>query len=47
MYKIIFTNRAVKDLKRISKSEQLKVAAKLKEYAQESLNYAKNYQALR
>lgn len=41
MYKIIFTNRAVKDLKRISKSEQLKVAAKLKEYAQEPLNYAK------
>lgn len=41
MYKIVFTNRAIKDLEKIEKATKLRIAKKLKEYAKEPLKYAR------
>ena len=41
MYKILFTHRSLKDLEVIDKSTQKRIAAKLKEYAEEPLKYSK------
>ena len=41
MYKILFTNRSLKDLENIDTSTQKRIAAKLKEYSAEPLKYSK------
>jgi len=41
MYRVVVTRRALKDLKKIDKETQYKIAAKLKEYAKEPLKYAR------
>ncbi len=41
MYKIILTQRALKDLERIDKETQRRIAVKLKEYANNPLIHAK------
>jgi mRNA interferase RelE/StbE len=41
MYRIVFTNRAIKDLEKIEKGIKLRIAKKLKEYAKEPLKYAR------
>ena len=41
MYKVIFTQRALKDLENIDKKEQRRIAGKLKLYAKEPLGYAR------
>jgi len=40
MYKIIFTQRAINDLKHIDRGTQHRIAIKLKEYAKAPLRYA-------
>jgi mRNA interferase RelE/StbE len=41
MYKIVFTQRALKDLETIEMNTQQRIALKLKEYAEEPLTYAR------
>ncbi len=41
MYKILFTNRSLKDLENIEPGIQKRIAAKLKEYSAEPLKYSK------
>ncbi len=41
MYKILFTNRSLKDLENIEPVIQKRIAAKLKEYSAEPLKYSK------
>ena len=41
MYKILFTNRSLKDLENINPTTQKRIAAKLKEYSAEPLKYSK------
>lgn len=41
MFKVLFTQRALKDLKNIDKENQNRIASKLKEYANEPLSYAR------
>ena len=41
MYKIIFTQRALKDLNDIDQDTQQRLATKLKEYTQAPLKYAR------
>lgn len=41
MYRIVFTQRALKDLKNIDKEMQKRIAAKLKEYAKEPLRHTR------
>ena len=41
MYRVIFTWRALKDLKNINKEIQYRIATKLKEYAKKPLKYAR------
>ena len=41
MYRIIFTNRALKDLEKIDKETQIRIAEKLKEYAENPFKYAR------
>ena len=41
MYRIVLTQRALRDLENIDKKTQNRIAAKLKEYAQEPLRYAR------
>ena len=41
MYKIVFTNRALKDLKKIDQDAQRKIAIKLKGYSKGPLKYAR------
>ena len=41
MYKILFTNRSLKDLENIDPATQKRIAAKLKEYSAEPLKYSK------
>jgi len=41
MYRVVFTQRALKDLENISKEVQNRIAAKLKEYAKDPVKYAK------
>ena len=41
MYKILFTNRSLKDLENIDSATQKRIAAKLKEYSAEPLKYSK------
>ncbi|MEX2720678.1 MAG: type II toxin-antitoxin system RelE/ParE family toxin [Candidatus Wukongarchaeota archaeon] len=41
-YRIVLTQRALKDLKNIDEKIQNKIIDKLKEYAQEPLKYAEN-----
>ena len=38
MYRVVFTQRALKDLKNVDKKMQNRIAMKLKEYAKEPLN---------
>jgi len=40
MYKVVFTQRALKDLENIDKEMQNRIATKLKEYAKEPQRYA-------
>jgi len=41
MYKIVFTQRALKDLENVDKETQNRIAMKLKEYAKEPSKYAR------
>ncbi len=41
MYKVIFTQRALKDWKNLDKEIQDRIATKLKEYAKEPLKFAR------
>ena len=41
MYRVVFTQRALKDLERIDQKLASKLAAKLKEYAREPLKHAR------
>ena len=41
MYRIIFTQRALKDWKNIDKETQERIVTKLKEYAKEPFRYAR------
>ncbi len=41
MYKVVFTQRALKDLENIDRVMQNRIATKLKEYAKEPLKYAR------
>ena len=41
MYKVIFTQRALKDWKNIDKEIQDRIATRLKEYAKEPFRYVK------
>lgn len=41
MYRIVLTRKALRDLENIDKKTQNRIAAKLKEYAQEPLRYAR------
>ena len=41
MYKVIFTQSALKDLENIDKKEQHRIARKLKIYAKEPLSHAR------
>lgn len=41
MYKVVFTQRALKDLEDIDRMMQNRIASKLKEYAKEPLKYAR------
>lgn len=41
MYKVLFTQKALKDLENIDKEMQSRIATKLKEYAKEPLRYAR------
>lgn len=41
MYKVIFTQSALKDLENIDKKEQYRIARKLKIYAKEPLGHAR------
>ena len=41
MYKVIFTQRALKDWENIDKETQNRIATKLKEYAREPFRYAR------
>ena len=41
MFKVVFTQRALKDLENIDKEMQNRIAIKLKEYAKEPLRYAR------
>ncbi len=41
MYKIVLTDRAVKDLEQISVQEQQKIASKLQQYAHDPKPYAR------
>lgn len=41
MYKILLTQRALKDLDAIEKQEQIRITKKLKEYADEPLKHAR------
>lgn len=41
MYKVILTQRALKDLENIDKEMQKRIATKLKEYCEEPLRYAR------
>lgn len=41
MYKVLFTQRALKDLENIDNKEQLRIAEKLKIYAREPLGHAR------
>ena len=41
MYKIVFTNRAIKDLKKMEENVKLRIARKLKEYTKEPLKHAR------
>jgi len=40
MYKVAFTQRALKDWESVDKDMQVRIAKKLKEYAKEPLRYA-------
>ena len=40
MYKIIFTQRAIRDLESLNKQIQNRIVNKLKEYAEEPIKYA-------
>ena len=40
MYKVAFTQRALKDWENVDKNMQIRIAKKLKEYAEEPLRYA-------
>ena len=42
MYRIVFTNRALKDLEKIDKETQIRIAKKLKEYVKIRLNMQEN-----
>jgi mRNA interferase RelE/StbE len=41
MYEVIFTQRALKDWKKIDKETRDRIAVKLKEYAEDPLRYAR------
>ncbi len=41
MYRIVFTNRALKDLEKINKETQIRIAKKLKEYAENPFKHAR------
>jgi len=41
MYRIVFTNRALRDLEKIDKETQIRIAKKLKEYVENPLKYAR------
>jgi mRNA interferase RelE/StbE len=41
MYKIILTNRAIKDLHAIDKTEQRKIGIRIKEYSSDPQKYAR------
>lgn len=41
MYKVVFTQRALKDIENIDKETQNRIATKLKEYSKEPLRYAR------
>jgi mRNA-degrading endonuclease RelE of RelBE toxin-antitoxin system len=43
MYKILFTNRSLKDLENIEPGIQKRITAKLKEYSAEPLKIPKNF----
>ena len=40
MYKVAFTQKALKDWENVDKNMQIRIAEKLKEYAEEPLRYA-------
>jgi len=41
MYRVIFTQRALKDLKAIDKPVQIRISEKLKEYTEEPFKHAR------
>lgn len=41
MYKVVFTQKALKDLENINEGIKNRIATKLKEYAKEPLRYAR------
>lgn len=41
MYKVVFTQKALKDLENIDKETQNRIATKLKEYSKEPLRHAR------
>ncbi|MCD6573794.1 MAG: type II toxin-antitoxin system RelE/ParE family toxin [Thermoplasmata archaeon] len=41
MYRIVFTNKALKDLEEIDEETQIRIAKKLKEYAENPFKYAR------
>ncbi len=41
MYKVVFTQRALKDWKDIDKETQTRIVAKLKEYARDPFRYSR------
>ncbi len=41
MYKIVFTNRAIKDLEKLDKEVLDRIAKKLKEYAENPIKHAR------
>ena len=41
MYKVVFTQRALKDLENIDRGVQNRIATKLKEYAKDPIKYSR------
>jgi len=41
MYRVVFTQRALKDLENLDREIQIRIASKLKEYAKDPLKHAK------
>ena len=43
MFKVLFTQRALRDWENLDKETQNRIAAKLKEYAKDPFKYARKY----